>query len=323
MKADLYRGTALYDDMRESCTLYLKKIQQERCDRPIVIWGAGQCGVATYDMLQDENVPVEAFADRSYEKQKEYLGLSVWNPDSLQSGNIYVVAAIDSHSLEIEHFLLDKGFSEQDFTHILNNFQHIHDDIVYKGVPVGRCTYGYKAFLRDFPMASCIGRYCSINPTARIYNNHPIECVTTSPILDHRYFCTYSQYMHRRELCEKYGNHRDNHPYDDSPLRNNKAVEIGNDVWIGANVAVMPGVKIGDGAILAAGAVITHDVPPYAIVGGVPARLIRKRFSDDIISKMLEIAWWNWTPGEIDANIEFFYQPEKFIKKFAGRMRKE
>lgn len=323
MKADLYRGTVPYDNMKESCRLYLEKIQKERSGRPVVIWGAGQCGIAAYDMLREEHVPVKAFADRAYQQKTEYLGLPVWNPDSLEPDDFYVAAAITSNSLSIEQFLLDRGFGEQDFTHILNNFQQIHEDLVYKGVPVGRCTYGYKELLWDFPMASRIGRYCSINPTARIFNNHPLEYVTTSPILDHRSCCTYSQYLKRQKLCQKYGNHTDNHPYEDSPLRNNRPVEIGNDVWIGGYVAIMPGVRIGDGAILAAGAVITHDVPPYAIVGGIPARIIRKRFSDDVIAKMLEIAWWEWEPEKIEANIEYFYQPEKFVEKFAGQAGKD
>ena len=91
---------------------------------------------------------------------------------------------------------------------------------------------------------------------------------------------------------------------------------IGNDVWIGRNAIILPGNTIGDGAIIAAGAVVTHDVPPYTIVGGVPARPIRKRFSDDIIEKLLEIKWWDWPEEKIVENFEYFYQPEKFAEKF-------
>lgn len=69
---------------------------------------------------------------------------------------------------------------------------------------------------------------------------------------------------------------------------------VGNDVWIGYQALVMPGVRIGDGAIVAAGAVVTADVPPYTIVGGNPARPVKKRFSEDQIGRLLEIAWWDW-----------------------------
>ena len=69
---------------------------------------------------------------------------------------------------------------------------------------------------------------------------------------------------------------------------------VGNDVWLGHNVTVMPGVKIGDGAIIASHSVVTTDVPPFAIVGGNPAKLIRKRFSESNINSLLDIKWWNW-----------------------------
>jgi acetyltransferase-like isoleucine patch superfamily enzyme len=73
-----------------------------------------------------------------------------------------------------------------------------------------------------------------------------------------------------------------------------KHVDIGNDVWAGHNVVIMGGVKVGDGAILATGTVVTHDVPPYAVVGGVPARIIKYRFSKPIIERLLSITWWNF-----------------------------
>ena len=80
-------------------------------------------------------------------------------------------------------------------------------------------------------------------------------------------------------------------------------IVIGKNVWIGANATVTPGVTIGDGAIIAAGEVVTKDVPPYTIVGGVPAKQIRKRFDDATISKLEKIRWWNWESDKIDRNI--------------------
>lgn len=80
-------------------------------------------------------------------------------------------------------------------------------------------------------------------------------------------------------------------------------IVIGNDVWIGYEAVIMPGVKIGDGAIVGTRAVVTKDVPPYTIVGGVPARPIRKRFDDETIEKLLKIKWWDWNKEKIEKNI--------------------
>jgi virginiamycin A acetyltransferase len=80
---------------------------------------------------------------------------------------------------------------------------------------------------------------------------------------------------------------------------------VGNDVWIGFDSLVMPGVRIGDGAIVAARSVVTQDVPAYSIVGGNPAKLIRQRFSPEITSALLEIGWWNWGIAKITRNLEF------------------
>jgi acetyltransferase-like isoleucine patch superfamily enzyme len=97
-------------------------------------------------------------------------------------------------------------------------------------------------------------------------------------------------------------------------------VIIGNDVWVGAGAIILSGVSIGDGAIVAAGAVVTKDVPAYSIVGGNPARLIRFRFSEDQIAKLLSIGWWNWSEEKIRKNIDAFYgSADEFIQRFWTR----
>lgn len=79
---------------------------------------------------------------------------------------------------------------------------------------------------------------------------------------------------------------------------------IGNDVWIGYETTIMPGVQVGDGAIVAAKSVVVSDVPPYVIFGGNPAKCIRQRFPDEVIRSLLEIAWWNWEIEKITRNLE-------------------
>jgi len=84
---------------------------------------------------------------------------------------------------------------------------------------------------------------------------------------------------------------------------NKGRITVGNDVWIGYEAAVLAGVTIGDGAVVGTRAVVTRDVPPYTIVGGIPAKPIRKRFSDEIISALLELKWWDWPKEMILQNI--------------------
>ena len=86
-------------------------------------------------------------------------------------------------------------------------------------------------------------------------------------------------------------------------FNNNRDTIVGNDVWFGTNSVIMPGVKIGDGAIIGAYAIVTKDVEPYTIVAGNPAKIIRKRFSDEIINQLIEIKWWDWDYAKITRNI--------------------
>ena len=96
-------------------------------------------------------------------------------------------------------------------------------------------------------------------------------------------------------------------------------IVIGNDVWIGYEAVVLAGVTIGDGAIVAARAVVTKDVPPYTIVGGVPANPIRKRFSDQEIAQLLELKWWDWPEEKISASIQAIQSGDlEGLKRFAN-----
>jgi len=105
-----------------------------------------------------------------------------------------------------------------------------------------------------------------------------------------------------------------------NPTRTYKSTantEIGNDVWIGYETHILGGSKIGHGAVVGARALVSGNVEPYAIIGGIPARLIRYRFSPPVIEKLLRIAWWDWPNEDVRSNIDWFYKPvEEFIARF-------
>lgn len=95
----------------------------------------------------------------------------------------------------------------------------------------------------------------------------------------------------------------------DGDITSKGPIVIGNDVWLASNVVVASGVKIGDGAVVGANSVVLHDIPPYAIAAGAPARVIRYRFQPDVIVALLKMQWWHWSDEKIRANRELFLQP--------------
>lgn len=147
-----------------------------------------------------------------------------------------------------------------------------------------------------------IGKFCSIAYGARINAvNHP----SYTRIAQHRFTYKGKEYGFSEENDESITHWREE----------NKVV-IGNDVWIGHNAIILPGVSIGNGAVVGSGAVVTNDVEPYTVVVGVPARPIKKRFSDEIIEKIEKSEWWNWTHEEIKERYEDFKNIEEFVRKW-------
>lgn len=135
------------------------------------------------------------------------------------------------------------------------------------------------------PEQVSVGRYCSLSTDIKILDSHhPIDRITTSPFG----FSGGAMFM-RPAQADRGGQTL---PYKSFSIAPKPYPVIGNDVWIGANVSLVLGIKIGDGAVIAANSTVTHDVPPYAIVAGNPARVKKYRFDFDVIGRLLELKWW-------------------------------
>lgn len=174
--------------------------------------------------------------------------------------------------------------------------------------------YSYGPLCRNHPHIESIGAFCSFAIGADVVTNHCAEYLTAHPMIYAGAIWTpvreYSSYKNYPWFFDGVQPRRDK-------IKPRKRIRIGNDVWLGRNVIVTNYANIGNGVIAGAGSVITKDVPDYAVVAGVPARIIRFRYSPEEIESLNKIAWWDWTDDEIRERYDDFYLPiNEFIKKY-------
>lgn len=184
----------------------------------------------------------------------------------------------DKETIYLKHVITNPNITVGDFT-MYNDF--VNDPTLFENNNV----------LYHYPIKHDklqIGKFCSIACGAKfLFNsaNHTLSSLSTYPFP--LFFEEWG--LEKKDVTNAWDNKGD--------------IVIGNDVWIGYEAVVLAGVTIGDGAIIGTRAVVTKNVPPYTIVGGVPAKPIKKRFSEETISALLEIQWWNWSKERIARNI--------------------
>lgn len=173
-------------------------------------------------------------------------------------------------------------------------------NVLFKDVVVINCSLGAHTYIqkKSTIFNAEIGKYCSIASGVSIAPGlHKSEGASSHP----------SFYLKSTPLLKVY--------VEEDLFATSAKVIIGNDVWIGESSIIMDGIRIGDGAIIAAGAVVTKDVDDYAIVGGVPAKLIRYRFDIEIRTRLLEFKWWDKSEEWIENNSSKFSNPQFLLKE--------
>lgn len=194
-------------------------------------------------------------------------------------------------------------FLENEWKAINGSYRKLLLSTIYgDSIRIGEYTYGYEFetfHINNNSQRITIGRYCSIAERVKIFGGgeHGYKTISTYPFK--------TLFLGQNIDAKSKGQ-----------------TIIGNDVWLGYHSTILSGVKIGDGAIIAGMSVVTKDVPSYAIVAGNPARIIKFRFSDNVIEKLQKIKWWELKEDDIKNNIDLFYEnlEDKSIEEIVERI---
>ncbi|GAF67092.1 putative acetyltransferase [Bacillus sp. TS-2] len=293
----------------------INKLYNKLHNKKIIIFGTGEGSYQIIPILIQFDLEISYFLDNDGKNRvNKHLNKSVYDPEKLKQENsedIFILVT-SIHYQEIGKQLsgtynLKEGIQYCSLLKEKSN-EETRNVRFLKGIKIGKYSYGYERLCRFYSnQIKSIGSFCSINSTVDIAGpNHPTQYISTHPFF-------YNKLIHGKELVPSLLNLEEDVV---NIVRENKKIIIGNDVWIGKGVLLLPSIKIGNGAIIGAGAVVTKDVPDYAIVAGSPAKVIRYRFSQQEIIELNNIAWWDWDDDKIRKNIQLFINNKEFLRQF-------
>ena len=254
-------------------------------ERVIAVYPFGNMGYYTWRVLRDEfGIDPVLIDNKKHLKKDNIFPSGVLN--DIKEKTVVLVA---THNKRVENEIAEEL-----------DALGCHYDIVFK-TEIGDHSWIHDT---DTFLIEKIGSYCSFAEGVNVVWNHRL-CVSS-----HDIFAGIN--IEENDIFDSIA---ENTPI--SRLLDMERTVIGNDVWIGRNVTICNGSNVGNGAVIAANAVVTKDVPDYCVVGGVPAKTIKYRFSPEIISALNHIKWWEWPDSTIQNRASDFYDIEAFIEKYS------
>mgnify|MGYP003303122592 CR=1 FL=1 len=297
------------------CIEHSFNIRGKDLSKKIIVFPCGDVGIQIINIMK--NIygiePAYLIDNHKYQFNSDIKEISFL--DSIRREDYVLILASINRYIYIELKKLAMSYFASENILELESMNSIDINICNqtKQPKCGKYSYGP---LCQNPFIESIGAFCSFADGTDVVLNHATDYITTSPFIYYDKSVS-SFFPNYDDECNAPWYFSGVHPHAEHIKI--RYCKIGNDVWLGKNVIITNGVSIGNGVIAGAGAVITKDVPDYAVVGGVPARIIKYRYTSKQIEALNKIAWWDWTDDEIRKRYDDLYLPiDRFIEKYVS-----
>ena len=299
----------------------------------VIIWGLGKCmeqmlGNKVSNEIEKGNIEVVAEIDQ-HNPRHVFSNLIIEPKEITKYNYDYVIITPVKFYSEIIEIALKVGVRRENIVYgqLFLNYDFdfctyhdsgwLNDNIFNDRICVTDYSDDFRLF-KSKRVTISLGRKSSIGLTKLETGGNPgLFCVKIGNFTNISWDGVFELGLNLDHDYNRVLNYGLSHLFEDFKIESEKSnnLSIGSDVWIGRNVVLKSGLKIGDGAVVASNSVVTKDVPAYALVGGNPAKVIKYRFSDDMIHDFLKIKWWNWSLDKIMSYRDLFERPEEFLRR--------